>query len=273
MTLSSLCYLGIRRHSIYPFPFPPKTTKIYPIIHSVVTQYSYTICSSNKTEISSLRLISNGKLTLSSSEEVKKITQLYKRVHIDLGTGDGRFVYRAAKKDDSTLFIGIEPNASALTHVSWKVNRKPSRGGGMGNTLFIHGSIETLPTDFSKIADVITINFPWATLLQAIVTPNPMIMKKIALLGKDNSLLDISLNQSVFNDEKIRCRLNLPVFNQKDLKKIFRSFGISLRSFKLETKSDKKSTWSQHLTLASGRQVLRIIGYIEHGPNTKDKFC
>jgi hypothetical protein len=48
---------------------------------------------------------------------------------VDLGTGDGRYVLGAARKDPAALVIGIDANASGLIEASRRAARPVSKGG------------------------------------------------------------------------------------------------------------------------------------------------
>ena len=50
-------------------------------------------------------------------------------VIIDIGTGDGRFVYQSARQNPNKFYIGIDPNVTPLEKISEKIHRKPSKGG------------------------------------------------------------------------------------------------------------------------------------------------
>src|SRR6266508_1951523 len=52
-------------------------------------------------------------------------------VIIDLGTGDGSFVYQSARRHPDRFYIGIDPQSSAMEKVSEKIHRKPAKGGDL----------------------------------------------------------------------------------------------------------------------------------------------
>ena len=45
-------------------------------------------------------------------------------VIIDIGTGDGRFVYQSARENPNKFYIGIDANAKPLEKISMKATRK-----------------------------------------------------------------------------------------------------------------------------------------------------
>ena len=64
----------------------------------------------------------NNKVNL-TEEDLTQIMGKYQSIYIDLGTGDGRFVYKSAKRDASGLYIGIDPNQKQLETYAKKSNK------------------------------------------------------------------------------------------------------------------------------------------------------
>jgi tRNA G46 methylase TrmB len=62
-------------------------------------------------------------------------------VAIDLGTGDGRYVLRAAAEHLDTLVIGLDANAAAMAEAS----RRAERRHALPNALFLVGAAEHPP--------------------------------------------------------------------------------------------------------------------------------
>ena len=60
---------------------------------------------------------------------------------IDLGTGDGRYVLRAAAEQPNTLVIGLDASAAAMAAAS----RKAARRGALPNALFTVAAAEHPP--------------------------------------------------------------------------------------------------------------------------------
>ncbi len=90
-------------------------------------------------------------------------------VIVDIGTGDGRFVYQSARENPKKFYIGIDPNVRPLEKISEKIYRKPAKGGAP-NALFVQAAIEDLPAELDGVADEIHVHFPWGSLLRAVAT-------------------------------------------------------------------------------------------------------
>ncbi len=64
---------------------------------------------------------------------------------MDIGTGDGRYVYRSARTNPDKFYIGIDVQPKGLEKISEKIHRKPEKGG-LPNVLFVQASVEELPS-------------------------------------------------------------------------------------------------------------------------------
>ena len=111
-------------------------------------------------------------------------------VIVDIGTGDGRFVYRSAAANPNKFFIGIDANTKPLEKVSMKATRKPSKGG-LPNVLFIQAAIENLPDELDETADEIHIHFPWGSLLRAVTLGDENILASLRRICAPECLLEI----------------------------------------------------------------------------------
>ena len=58
-----------------------------------------------------------------SKDELTEIIGQFDRVHIDLGTGDGRNIYKLAINDQNTFYIGIDPVKENLFDISKKITQ------------------------------------------------------------------------------------------------------------------------------------------------------
>jgi 16S rRNA (adenine(1408)-N(1))-methyltransferase len=73
-------------------------------------------------------------------------------VIIDMGTGDGFFVYHSARRNPRKFYIGIDANPRPLEKVSEKVHRRAAKGG-LPNVLFVQAAVEDLPLELDGVAD------------------------------------------------------------------------------------------------------------------------
>ena len=125
-----------------------------------------------------------------------------------MGTGDGRFVLDLARANPGAFHIGIDPVAEAMADVSRRAAAKPARGG-VDNALFVQASLETLPGGLAGLADAITVNYPWGSLLEAVVLPDEALLTNLAGLAKPNATLDVLINMQPLRAPDYAARLGL----------------------------------------------------------------
>jgi 16S rRNA (adenine(1408)-N(1))-methyltransferase len=191
-----------------------------------------------------------------NKEELKR----YVRVEIDIGTGDGRFVYRSALKNPQILYIGIDPSQKQLGIYSKKINRKRLK-----NALLIAGSAEELPEALTNIANTIYIILPWGSLLRHVAKPNISILKEIAKLMKANGTLEVIFGYAEETEPVETERLDLEAINEAyitdTLLAAYEKAGFKLEAFDKLTKKDLskfESTWCKKLSFGKERPLFYL---------------
>jgi 16S rRNA (adenine(1408)-N(1))-methyltransferase len=129
-------------------------------------------------------------------------------VIIDLGTGDGRFVYQSARQNPKRFYIGIDPNVRPLEKISEKIYRKPSKGGA-ANVLFVQAAIEDLPAELDGVADEVHVHFPWGSLLRAVATGDVVVLQNLRRICSPGALLEVVLGLDPTRDQSEIERLGL----------------------------------------------------------------
>lgn len=184
-----------------------------------------------------------------------------------MGTGDGRFVYRYAAEHPETFCIGIDPVAETMREVSAKAEKKPARGG-LPNVLYLMDAVETLPGDLAGVADLVTVNYPWGSLLTAWAAPVPVLLRNLAALGKSGAEWLALFNATVFEDADYCARLGFPPVDRAriegELAPVYAAAGLPVAELaELSGAADHRTSWGQRLVLGSDRKTLRVAGRIE----------
>jgi 16S rRNA (adenine(1408)-N(1))-methyltransferase len=109
----------------------------------------------------------------------------YQGIHIDIGTGDGRFVAHSARMFPNTLVIGIDACRENLHDVS---RRAPA------NALFVIANALALPSELNELAGHITINFPWGSLIEGLLDPESALLAGLPRIAQPRARLDVRLN-------------------------------------------------------------------------------
>jgi len=129
-------------------------------------------------------------------------------VIIDIGTGDGRFVYQSARENPKKFYIGIDPNTRPLEKISEKIHRKPAKGGAP-NVLFVQASIEELPSELDGVADELHVHFPWGSLLRAVATGDVGVLRNLRRICSTGALLEVVTGLDPVRDQSEMERLGL----------------------------------------------------------------
>lgn len=128
---------------------------------------------------------------------------------VDIGTGDGRFVYQSARQNPNKFYIGIDPNVKPLAKISEKIHRKPAKGGAP-NVLFVHSAVEDLPPELNGVADEVHVHFPWGSLLRAVATGDLEVLRNVRRICSSGGLLEVVLGLDPVRDRSEIERLRLP---------------------------------------------------------------
>ena len=96
----------------------------------------------------------------------------YDHVLMDIGCGDGALPYRLAAAHPHVLCLGLDPHAAGLAEYARRARRKPARGG-RENVRYIVAALEEPLPELAGRAGAITINFPWAALLEHVLALGP----------------------------------------------------------------------------------------------------
>src|SRR5512145_759349 len=109
----------------------------------------------------------------------------YDTLCLDIGTGDGRFVRHLAGLHPNHFVIGLDAARENLVEVSRRVP---------ANTLFVIANAQALPPELDGLADQVTINFPWGSLLEGLLTADAALLAGLGRVMRPHAHLEIRLN-------------------------------------------------------------------------------
>jgi len=109
----------------------------------------------------------------------------YDRVLMDIGTGDGRFVQHVARTCPQQFVIGID---------ACRENLRASSRNVPPNALFVIANAQALPRELYGLAAHVTINFPWGSLLNGLLTGDPALLESLAAIARPDAILEVRLN-------------------------------------------------------------------------------
>lgn len=184
---------------------------------------------------------------------------------IDIGTGDGRFVFQCARQNPRKFFIGIDANPRPLKKLSEKIHRKPAKGG-LPNVLFLQAAAEDLPAELDGVADEIHIHFPWGSLLGAIATGDRAVLNNLRRVCREEGLLEIIVGLDAERDRSELEWLQITEFNAAHIDSLlairYREAGFEIRERGEGLPVgllQVQSSWARRLGGGSNRTLTYII--------------
>ena len=195
---------------------------------------------------------------------------------MDVGTGDGLFVYNCARQEPQTFFIGIDANRRPLQKISERIHRKPSKGG-LPNVIFVESAVEALPSELAGIASEVHINFPWGSLLSAVSGGNAAALTNLRRMCASQASLKVVVGLDPVRDRAEMERLQLPGlsldYRDTTLASYYKNAGFEIVGSEIGTVSDAKleTSWARRLRGNDNRSVIRLLARaVENHQQTVD---
>jgi 16S rRNA (adenine(1408)-N(1))-methyltransferase len=186
-------------------------------------------------------------------------------VVIDIGTGDGVFVYECARENPNKFYIGIDANPRPLEKVSERIHRNPAKGG-LPNVLFLQAAIEDLPSELDGVADEVHIHFPWGSLLRIVATGDETALRNLRRICAPEAVLEIIIGLDPERDRSEIERLGLsPLssdFLDRELAPHYKSAGFEILESGVVPQSEwprLRTSWAKRLRGNVARTLVYII--------------
>jgi 16S rRNA (adenine(1408)-N(1))-methyltransferase len=184
---------------------------------------------------------------------------------IDIGTGDGLFVYELARANPNKFYIGVDANPRPLEKISEKIHRRQTKGG-LPNVLFLQAAIEDLPAELDGIANEVHVHFPWGSLLAIVARGDRNGLGNLRRILSRDGLLEIVIALDPERDESEIKRLGIQsldaTFISSELAPRYRDAGFEILEAGVgdpEAWSDLKTTWAKRLHGSKSRSLLYIV--------------
>ena len=184
---------------------------------------------------------------------------------IDIGTGDGLFVYQSARRNPQKFYIGVDASPRPLEKVSEKVHRKPAKGG-LPNVLFVQAAVEDLPPELDNVADEVHIHFPWGSLLRAVAAGDLEVLRNLRRICAEKALLEVVIGLDPERDISELERLELPPLSLEHVDSVlapeYRNAGFEIFESGIIAPSEWpefQTSWAKRLKGNTSRSLLYII--------------
>ena len=186
-------------------------------------------------------------------------------VIVDIGTGDGLFVYQSARLNPGKFYIGIDANVRPLEKISEKIHRKPAKGGAP-NVLFIQSAVEDLSEELNNVADEIHVHFPWGSLLKAVAAGEEQALRNLRRICTPEALLEIVIGLDDSRDRSEITRLGLAPFTIELIDTVlvskYRAAGFTITergSLPASEWPEFKTSWAKRLRGKDTRPITYLI--------------
>jgi len=194
---------------------------------------------------------------------------------IDIGTGDGLFVFECARQNPRKFYIGIDASARPLAKISEKVHRKPAKGG-LPNILFLQAAVEDLPSELDGVADEVHVHFPWGSLLGAVATGNEAVLRDLRRICSTSALLEIVIGFDPVRDAAELKRLGIASLSLDYIDSLlvprYEMCGFKIIERGVLPQSEwgnVQTSWARRLKGRAGRSLTYIIGRATHSDQAK----
>ena len=152
-----------------------------------------------------------------------------------------------AAAEPGTLVLGIDANASGMAEAASRAARI-SRRRGLLNARFVACAVEVLPGELAHVADLVTVQFPWGSLLRGIVRTEPGVVEPIARLVKPGGELRLLLSVTERDAALGLEALDEPAIEQ--MTQALEACGLTMIDRRAATAEDldaARSSWSRRL--------------------------
>jgi 16S rRNA (adenine(1408)-N(1))-methyltransferase len=197
------------------------------------------------------------------AREFEALLAAHQSLTVDVGTGDGRFAYGLARRHPDRLVVGLDTARDRMREISWRAQRKPSRGG-LANLLLVWASVEQPPPELRGRADEVHVVLPWGRLLAGLVLASPAVLDGIRGLASPGATIHLVLGADVWSDPVPMEVRDLPevtvAYAHRVLEPAYRDRGLCLieaRQLGPEEIAELRSSWARRL--AGGRPQPRFV--------------
>ena len=172
---------------------------------------------------------------------------------MDVGAGDGSSTIRTARGDARTLAIALDASTDALVRGARVAQRRH-----LANSLFVLSAIEQL-RGLDGVADVVTVNFPWGSLLRGIVCAEDPVLRPLASLAKRGAAIRVLL--SIEDRDRSVAGLSADPSSLRRNSERYRCAGLAIAACRTATSaeiSESGSSWAKRLAAGTTRAATAL---------------
>jgi 16S rRNA (adenine(1408)-N(1))-methyltransferase len=170
-------------------------------------------------------------------------------------------VLARAAAEPEMLVVGVDAEATRMAEASRRAGRSAAKGG-RPNARFLLAAAETLPDGLAGLADAVTINFPWGSLLRGLVRGEGWLLDALAGISRPGA--EIRALVSVIERDRGAGLPPLTDDGLADLATACPGSGLTLRQARPATHDELAatgSTWARRL----GDRPVWALGILRGG--------
>jgi 16S rRNA (adenine(1408)-N(1))-methyltransferase len=140
-----------------------------------------------------------------------------------------------------------------MATASRRAATRPARGR-LSNALFVVAPAEALPAELDGVADLVTVHFPWGSLLRGLVGADPAIMSGLTGVLRPGGILQL-LVSSTDRDHSARVA-PIQAATLRALAESYATWGLAVTELRPATVADvtaAHSTWGKRLDAGTRR--------------------
>lgn len=174
----------------------------------------------------------------------------------DIGTGDGRAVLARAAAEPASLVIGVDAAAGGMAESSRRAARR-----GPANAIFLAaGAASLVDTPLAGRVDLVTVTFPWGSLLRGVLGLEPAVLAAVAALVARGGRVEVLV--SVVPSDRVDGVDALDAGWEPAVRCAWAGVGLELVSMRPTTAAEiaaSRSSWARRLDPSRGaRPVWRL---------------
>ena len=149
------------------------------------------------------------------------------------------------------LAIALDASASSMVPTERHARRRRHR-----NVIFVVAAVEQVPVSLRRIADDVTVHFPWGSLLRGVMARDEAVLRGLALLCKPDAAMAVLLS---ITDREHALGLGPPTVVH--LEPAYRSAGLLVDDVRHATPYDvsaSRSSWAKRLRVGSVRDAWLV---------------
>jgi hypothetical protein len=173
----------------------------------------------------------------------------YKRIILDLGTGDGRYARTLAEAHPNWFIVGID---------ACRENLREHSQTKLQNLLFVIACAQELPHELDGLISHIAINFPWGSLLESLLAGDSKLMRGLRSVSRPSASLDLRLNGGAL----VEAGKTLEAGTDKIFYNLFQEGWQIDHPVILEAGALRKfpSTWAKRLAFGRDPRAMMLSG-------------